>query len=74
MEICPVGSLRNYNVLDELLFCWRKYLLDEGEGDKVPGHNAMIHELQEGGESEGQHFTEAEGSKEQLVQAFFYSI
>lgn len=35
-------------------------LLDEGEGDQVPGDNAVVHELQEGGESEGQHLAEAE--------------
>lgn len=31
------------NVSYELFFCWKKYLLDEGQWDKVPGHNAMIH-------------------------------
>lgn len=43
-------------------------LFDEGERDQVPGHNAVVHQLQEGGESEGQHLTKAEERKEKSVQ------
>lgn len=46
-----------YNICNDNLF-------DKGEGDQVPGDNAVVHELQEGGESEGQHLTKAEGKQE----------
>lgn len=45
-----------------MCFCW-KYLFDEGKGNEIPGHNAVIHQLQESSESEGQHFTKTEESK-----------
>lgn len=54
-------STDSRNVPDDLLF-WLQYLFDEGEGDKIPGHDAVIHQLQERSESEGQHFTKAAGS------------
>lgn len=47
--------------------CLQMYLFDEGDGNQVPRHNAMVHELQEGCEGEGQHFTKAEGITEQRV-------
>lgn len=43
-------------------------LFDEGQRDQVPGHNAVVHQLQESSESEGQHLTKAEGRKEKSVQ------
>lgn len=39
------------------------YLLDEGDGDEIPGHNSMVHQLQEGSESEGQHLPKAQGKR-----------
>lgn len=58
------GLLRTDKVSDQCPKSWRKYLFDEGEGDKVPGNNTMIHQFKEGSESEGQHFTKASGQKE----------
>lgn len=55
---------RNSIASDELVFHERRHLFDKGERDQVPGDNAVIHQLQEGGESEGQHLTEAVGRKE----------
>lgn len=35
-------------------------LFDERQRDEVPGHYSMVHQLQEGSESEGQHLPKAE--------------
>lgn len=43
----------------------RWHLLDEGQGDQVPGHDAVIHQLQEGGEGEGQHLPKTAGETRQ---------
>lgn len=64
MEIRPLG----FNVPAR-----EQYLLDEGEGDEVPRYNAMIHELQEGSESEGQHFAKAKGKQRSVSTCAFTS-
>lgn len=35
-------------------------LFDERQRDEVPGHYSMVHQLQEGSESEGQHLPKAD--------------
>lgn len=40
--------------------CLGPYLLNEGDGNHVPGNNAVVHELQEGGQGVCQHLTVAE--------------
>lgn len=35
-------------------------LFDERQRDEVPGHYSMVHQLQEGSESEGQHLSKAD--------------